>query len=84
MLNSQHSKQKSTANFNYFFGNISRQVDSKPRDSYAPTRFYQEFEIINTIGRGSFGEVYQCRNKIDGCVYAIKKLTKKAINVAIK
>lgn len=28
------------------------------------------------IGSGQFGSVYKCINRLDGCVYAIKKSTK--------
>ena len=35
-------------------------------------RFDEDFEEINTIGRGNFGSVVKCRNKLDGIEYAIK------------
>lgn len=37
------------------------------------TRFDEEFHIIETVGNGQFGVVYKCMNRMDGCVYAIKK-----------
>ena len=35
-------------------------------------RFDEDFEEIRTIGKGHFGTVVKCRNKIDGLEYAIK------------
>jgi len=37
------------------------------------SRFDEEFYIIETVGNGQFGVVYKCVNRMDGCVYAIKK-----------
>jgi len=37
------------------------------------TRFDEEFHILETVGNGQFGVVYKCTNRMDGCVYAIKK-----------
>ena len=37
------------------------------------SRFDEEFHIIETVGKGQFGVVYKCMNRMDGCVYAIKK-----------
>ena len=36
------------------------------------SRFDEDFEEINVIGRGHFGSVIRCRNKLDGIEYAIK------------
>ncbi|KAJ8976603.1 hypothetical protein NQ317_005793, partial [Molorchus minor] len=41
-----------------------------------PCRYHQEFLELELIGRGQFGSVYKCVNRLDGCVYAIKKSTK--------
>ncbi|KAG8225806.1 hypothetical protein J437_LFUL005613 [Ladona fulva] len=40
------------------------------------SRYHQEFHEIETIGTGEFGTVYKCINRLDGCVYAVKKSTK--------
>jgi len=37
------------------------------------SRFDEEFHILETVGNGQFGVVYKCMNRMDGCVYAIKK-----------
>lgn len=36
-------------------------------------RFINDFQILNKIGEGSFGEAYKVLSKIDGNIYAIKK-----------
>ena len=38
------------------------------------SRFKSDFEEIGTLGRGGFGEVVKARNRLDGLVYAIKKV----------
>jgi serine/threonine kinase 38 len=35
-----------------------------------------DFELLTIIGRGAFGEVRLCREKVSGQVYAMKKLKK--------
>lgn len=35
----------------------------------------EKFDIFNAIGKGSFSDVYMGRNKRDGLLYAIKKMT---------
>ncbi|CAD6997247.1 unnamed protein product [Ceratitis capitata] len=40
------------------------------------SRYQKEFLEISLIGIGEFGLVYQCLNRLDGCVYAIKKSIK--------
>ncbi|XP_058461485.1 wee1-like protein kinase [Malaya genurostris] len=40
------------------------------------SRYEKEFLELSLLGTGEFGEVYQCINRLDGCVYAIKKSIK--------
>ena len=47
--------------------------------SAAPkSRFYQDFDIIGELGTGSFGTVYKCLSRLDGCMYAVKAAKRKA------
>lgn len=36
------------------------------------SRLMQDFETIGTLGDGSFGTVYKCISRLDGCPYAVK------------
>uniref|UniRef100_A0A1A9W029 Wee1-like protein kinase n=1 Tax=Glossina brevipalpis TaxID=37001 RepID=A0A1A9W029_9MUSC len=40
------------------------------------SRYKKEFLELAVIGVGQFGKVYQCLNRLDGCIYAIKKSIK--------
>ncbi|KAJ3315863.1 Eukaryotic translation initiation factor 2-alpha kinase [Boothiomyces sp. JEL0838] len=35
-------------------------------------RFEEDFEVLNTLGKGAFGKVLHTKNKLDGCHYAVK------------
>ncbi|XP_058121558.1 wee1-like protein kinase isoform X1 [Anopheles coustani] len=37
------------------------------------SRYEKEFIQLMLLGKGEFGQVYQCLNRLDGCIYAIKK-----------
>jgi len=36
------------------------------------SRFRDEFEEHGVLGGGTFGTVYKCKNRLDGCMYAVK------------
>lgn len=38
------------------------------------SRLGQEFELLKWLGKGGFGDVIMVRNKLDGNVYAIKRI----------
>lgn len=40
------------------------------------SRYEKEFVELSLLGVGEFGLVYQCVNRLDGCVYAVKKSIK--------
>lgn len=41
------------------------------------SRYYSEWDEAGRLGRGGYGEVVKARNKLDGHIYAIKKITQK-------
>jgi eukaryotic translation initiation factor 2-alpha kinase 4 len=44
-------------------------------------RFTKSFELMNTLGQGGFGTVFQVKHKLDQCKYAVKKVR---INIPIE
>jgi hypothetical protein len=52
------------------------------KDRIPQSRFNQDFQIVDTIGSGSFGTVYKCLSRLDGCMYAVKAAKKIAKGVA--
>ena len=36
----------------------------------------KSYEFIKELGKGSYGQVFRCQNKITGNVYACKKMSK--------
>lgn len=38
------------------------------------SRYLTDFEPVSCLGKGGFGVVFQARNKIDDCHYAIKRI----------
>lgn len=48
------------------------------------SRYHQEFHELELIGTGQFGSVYKCINRLDGCVYAVKKSRKPVAGSAFE
>jgi len=38
---------------------------------------FADFEILDTLGEGSFGKVFKVRRKDTGIIYAMKSMSKK-------
>ncbi|XP_059168618.1 eIF-2-alpha kinase GCN2-like isoform X2 [Physella acuta] len=63
-----------------FSGRAKRKADIKSMEGLEnftlpkQSRIKSEFEEIKVLGKGGFGAVYKVRNKVDGGVYAIKKI----------
>lgn len=39
------------------------------------SRFLTDFDMVQCLGHGGFGVVFEMKNKLDGCHYAIKRIT---------
>ncbi|KAL4883321.1 anticodon binding domain of tRNAs-domain-containing protein [Aspergillus karnatakaensis] len=42
------------------------------------SRYHQDFDEAGRLGRGGFGEVVKARNKLDGGIYAVKKISHRS------
>jgi len=47
-------------------------ASNKSRNGGAQSRFEQDFERLELLGRGAFGEVWRCRHRLDRREYAVK------------
>ncbi|MBZ3883292.1 Eukaryotic translation initiation factor 2-alpha kinase 3, partial [Sciurus carolinensis] len=45
-----------------------------PKSSGYVSRYLADFEPVQCLGRGGFGVVFEARNKVDDCNYAIKRI----------
>ncbi|GMT04764.1 hypothetical protein PENTCL1PPCAC_26938, partial [Pristionchus entomophagus] len=54
--------------------NLSIPFVGRSNDIFNQSRYRTEFEEIETIGRGGFGQVYKVRSLLDKHEYAIKKI----------
>lgn len=51
--------------------------DSAPSGS-SLSRYVNEFHELGRLGKGGFGEVFKARNKLDGQLYAVKKISQNS------
>lgn len=56
---------------------LSKEFEPKLTSPISSFDYHSYFEEEMRIGRGGAGHVYRARNKIDGCIYAIKKIRLK-------
>ncbi|KAL6050799.1 hypothetical protein STEG23_015337, partial [Scotinomys teguina] len=55
-------------------GNLSVNYEHSVSDAQSPQRFNEEYENIEAIGSGGFGQVFKARHRIDKKIYAIKRV----------
>lgn len=56
------------------FSPLSSLPPSDPSSHPSVPRYLTDFEPIQCLGRGGFGVVFEARNKVDDCNYAIKRI----------
>ncbi|XP_063231098.1 eIF-2-alpha kinase GCN2 isoform X2 [Bacillus rossius redtenbacheri] len=49
-------------------------IPALPANSHGHSRIHSDFEVLKSLGQGAFGSVLKVRNKLDGGVYAIKRI----------
>lgn len=47
------------------------------------SRIQNEFEVLKWLGKGAFGDVLKVKNKLDGGVYAIKRIELNPKNIQL-
>lgn len=53
---------------------VSEPRSAKSSSASSTSRFEQDFEVLGSLGEGGQGAVYKVRSKVDGCLYAVKKV----------
>lgn len=48
--------------------------DGDSSDNWDKSRFQADFDMVQCLGKGGYGVVFEVRNKLDGCQYAIKRI----------
>ncbi|EGW10169.1 Interferon-induced, double-stranded RNA-activated protein kinase [Cricetulus griseus] len=55
--------------------NLSVNYEQCTSNTQSPQRFNNDFEDIEEIGSGGFGQVFKAKHRIDGKTYAIKRVS---------
>lgn len=53
--------------------NSARSLSESNSDNFV-SRFQEDFELVQRLGKGGFGVVFEVKNKLDDCKYAIKRV----------
>lgn len=54
---------------------VHKTSEGSQNESDFKSRFFTDFEPIDCLGKGGYGIVFEAKNKIDDCNYAIKRIT---------
>jgi eukaryotic translation initiation factor 2-alpha kinase 4 len=74
MLPPRIGRESSRLDDMYVDDSVNQLNTSPPTGNNLYSRYKSDFEEIEFLGRGGFGEVVKARNKLDGRFYAIKKI----------
>ncbi|XP_046647623.1 LOW QUALITY PROTEIN: eIF-2-alpha kinase GCN2-like [Daphnia pulicaria] len=69
----EHQEQEESRDDDKFRSDVP-QVASRTEMPHIPSRLLSEFETLQFLGSGGFGDVLKVRNKLDGNIYAIKRI----------
>lgn len=76
-----HSEGVSMRGMSKGFVAVIRDVSSQVQKRMEATQRYKtDFEELAPIGKGGFGSVFKCKNKLDGQLYAVKKIFLQRLN----
>ena len=75
----ENQDQSSSKNLNAIIAviNTQKKKGNRTTDSVLldlKSRYQNEYDEIETLGKGGFGQVFKARNRLDGQLYAIKKI----------
>lgn len=70
--NTTHTNTNSKSNGN---GHRSLSESTSNSGEHFTSRFQSDFDLQRCLGRGGFGVVFEAKNKLDDCSYAIKRIT---------
>lgn len=54
--------------------NVTSSNDDGENPSNFKSRYLTDFEPVDCLGKGGYGIVFEAKNKIDDCNYAIKRI----------
>uniref|UniRef100_A0A914BVS1 PRKR-like endoplasmic reticulum kinase n=1 Tax=Acrobeloides nanus TaxID=290746 RepID=A0A914BVS1_9BILA len=84
IINREKKKNKPSSELKLYTRNTSHDSTGSLGNSEFSSKFLQEFELQKCLGRGGFGIVFECRNKIDECDYAVKRVAVSDDEAAIE
>ncbi|XP_067656934.1 eukaryotic translation initiation factor 2-alpha kinase 3-like [Haliotis asinina] len=68
------SRQVSTDSTNSKGSETSQSLPEPQKQEEYTSRFSQDFDCLHCLGKGGFGIVFEAKNKVDDCNYAVKRI----------